>query len=59
MKALNKFFVYDGLVLIAAQPRFDIAMKYFKKGRTITKISDCHKKDLTKIANKLIFSDLK
>lgn len=57
-KMENKFFVYEGQVLRAAQSKFSTAMKYFKKGRTILKgTPDYHKTDLTKIANKLIFSE--
>jgi hypothetical protein len=52
----NKYFVYEGSVLKAAQPKFTTAMKYFSNGRTILKgTPDYHKTDLTKIANKLSF----
>ena len=54
----NKYFVYEGSTLKAAQPKFTTAMKYFTNGRTILKgTPDYHKTDLTKIANKLIFSE--
>jgi len=54
----NKYFVYDGSTLIAAQPKFTTALKYLKSGRTIFKGTPCyHKTDLTKIANKLIFTE--
>jgi len=57
-KMQNMYFIYEGSVLRAAQPKFTTAMKYFKNGRTILKgTPDYHKTDLTKIANKLIFSD--
>lgn len=60
LKMGNKYFVYEGSTLRAAQPKFTTAMKYFKKGRTILKgTPDFHKTDLTKIANKLIFSECK
>lgn len=53
----NKFFVYEGNILRAAQPKFSTAMRYFKTGRTILKgTPDYHKTDLTRIANKLIFT---
>ena len=56
----NKYFVYENQTLKAAQPKFTTAMRYFKKGRTILKgTPDFHKTDLTKIANKLIFSECK
>lgn len=52
----NAYFVYEGIILRAAQPKFTTAMKYFKEGRTILKGSpEYHKTDLTKIASKLIF----
>ncbi len=54
----NKYFVYEGLTIVAAQTNFTTAMRYFKKGRTIFKGTPrLHKTDLTKIANKLIFSE--
>ena len=58
----NKFFVYEGTILRAAQPKFTTAMTFFKKskGRKIFRITPLgHKTDLTKIANKLIFSECK
>lgn len=56
----NKYFVYEGLTLRAAQPKFVNAMKYFKSGRSIYKgTPHSHKTDLTNIANKLIFSECK
>lgn len=52
----NLYFIYEGQTLIAAQPKFTLAMKYFKKGRTIKKGNPfAHDKDLTAIANKLKF----
>lgn len=56
----NKYFVYEGLTLRAAQPKFVNAMKYFKSGMSIYKgTPHSHKTDLTNIANKLIFSECK
>ena len=50
----NKFFVYEGKDLKAAQPTFNIAMKFFKAGRKMYQgTPDKHKLDITKIANKI------
>ncbi len=59
IKNPNKFFVYDeNNNLIAAQPKFDTAMNYFKTGRNIYHgDSSKHERSLTNIANKLIFSN--
>lgn len=55
----NKFFLYEGPILKAANSKLHEVLKYFKKGRTLLKGSpDYHKTDLTKIAEKLIFSEL-
>ena len=50
----NRFFVYEGKDLVAAQPTFNGAMRYFKKGRKMyTGTPIRHKIDVTNVANKI------
>lgn len=50
----NKFFVYENKILRAAQPHFNAAMRYFKKGRKMMYGTVRGKKtDITKIAIKI------
>ena len=52
--SVNKFFVYEGKDLKAAQSTFNGAMKFFKTGRKMYQgTPDKHKSDITKIANKI------
>lgn len=53
---MNRYFVYEGDILRAAQPKLHVAMKYFKKGRKIFRgTPEYHKTDLTKIVEKFLF----
>lgn len=49
----NKFFVYEGDTLRAAQSTFNGAMRYFKEGRSLLHGKPYnHQRDLTSIATK-------
>lgn len=53
---MNRYFVYEGATLIAAQTSFKGALQYFTKGRKLIKGAPFnHSFDLTNIANKLKF----
>jgi hypothetical protein len=58
---MNKFFVYEGKNIIAAQPTFNGAMRYFKNGcKLLNGSPEHHKNDCTKIANKIkVYADNK
>lgn len=50
----NKYFVYEGEILRAAQPTFNSAIRFFKDGYKILQgTPDNHKTDVTKIVIKL------
>lgn len=53
-KTENKFFVYEGKDLKAAQPTFNGAMRYFKEGRKMFNgTPNKHTTDVTPVANKI------
>jgi hypothetical protein len=50
----NRFFVYEGEILRAAQPKFNTAMRYFKEGRKMMYGTALGKKiDISKVAIKV------
>ena len=56
---MNKYFVYEGSILMAAQTTFVGAMRYFKSGRIMLNGNDeIHVTDLTVICNRLKFIEL-
>lgn len=51
----NKFFMYEGKTLIAAQPNFNTIKKYYKEGRKLYHgIPQDHKIDLTRVLIKFL-----
>lgn len=56
-KKENKYFVYEGNILMAAQPRLNTAIKYLKQDRKIMYgTPQNHKTDITNIINKIKFN---
>lgn len=50
----NKYFVYEGMILRAAQPTFNGAMRYFQKGFIMLQgTPKSHTTNVTKVALKI------
>ncbi|MEO7048974.1 MAG: hypothetical protein ABI091_26965 [Ferruginibacter sp.] len=52
---MNKYFIYEGSILRAAQSKLWNALKYYKSGRVVLYGSpELHELDITRVAKKLI-----